>query len=134
MPVNQDGYVNDVLYEPGEHQLTVAKYDTGYLMLAVRVLVDPNDPGDVAAANALQDQVVIRAAAGRPLPVTDYDPDTFTATRNALLDLARGLPDMRHAFGARGQVDPVRFLVASAAAWGGRAERRRVGHRAFRRA
>jgi hypothetical protein len=119
MPINQDGYVNDVLYEPGEHRLTVEKYGTDYVMLPVRILVDPSNPKDVTAANALQDQVVIRANASRPFAVTDWDPDTFTATRNALLDLAKGLPDMRHAFGAREQVDPVRFLIASAAAWGG---------------
>lgn len=119
MPINQDGYVNDVLYDPGEHLITVGTYDTEYLMLAVRVLVDPNDPGDVAAANALQDQVTIRTSSDRPLPVTDYDSQTFTATRTALLELAKGLPDFRHAFGARDRVDPVRFLIASAAAWGG---------------
>jgi hypothetical protein len=119
MPINQDGYVNDVLYDPGEHLLTTGTYDTGYLMLPVRVLIDPNDPGDIAAANAIQDQVTVHTSSSRPLPVTDYDPETFTATRNALLELAKGLPDFRHAFGAQDQVDPVRFLVASAAAWGG---------------
>jgi hypothetical protein len=119
MPINQDGYVNDVLYDPGDHLLTTGKYDTDYLLLAVRVLVDPNDPDDVAAANAIQDQVTVHASPGRPFPVTDYDPETFGATRNALLELAKGLPDFRHAFGARDQVDPVRFLIASAAAWGG---------------
>ena len=29
---------------PGEHELTVADYDTDYVLVAARILVDPNDP------------------------------------------------------------------------------------------
>jgi hypothetical protein len=39
--------------------------------------------------------------------------------RDALLVLARGLGRFDHAFGARGDVDPVRHLLATAAGWGG---------------
>src|SRR5271166_751569 len=41
------------------------------------------------------------------------------ATRAALLELAKGLTGYQHAFGARGDVDPVRHLIATASAWGG---------------
>jgi hypothetical protein len=119
MPINQDGYVNAVYYDPGEYELTTGQFGTGYLMLPVRILINPADPGDVAQANALQDQVTIQAAASRPFTVPDYDPASFDATRQALLQLAQGLPGFERAFGAREQVDPVRHLIGCAAAWGG---------------
>ena len=37
-----------------------------------------------------------------------YDQASFDATRAALLELAKGLTGYQHAFGARGDVDPVR--------------------------
>jgi hypothetical protein len=39
--------------------------------------------------------------------------------REALLTLQSTLPDFKKAFGARKDVDPVRHLIGSAAAWGG---------------
>jgi hypothetical protein len=39
--------------------------------------------------------------------------------RDALLILASTMPDFRRAFGTEAQVDPIRHLVATAAAWGG---------------
>lgn len=119
MPVNQDGYVNTVFYEPGEHHLDTAGFDTDYLLLAMRVLADPADEADVAAAHALQDKMTLTAAADRPFTMPDYDKKGLDATRSALLQLAKGIPAMSHAFGARGEVDPVRHLIASAAGWGG---------------
>ena len=39
--------------------------------------------------------------------------------RDALLALASTLPDFKKAFGTKDQVDPIRHLIGSAAAWGG---------------
>lgn len=99
MPINQDGYVNTVYDEPGIHELTVQEFDTVYVMLPVRILVDDNDADDIAAAR--QDQVIIESNAARPFTLPDYDPQTFTATRDALLELAKGLPGFGRAFGSR---------------------------------
>ncbi len=49
----------------------------------------------------------------------DYDPESLDATRDALLDLARGLDSFDRTFGAREEVDPVRHLIGCAAGWGG---------------
>lgn len=119
MPINQDGYVNAVFYDPGSYELTTDVFETEYLMVAVRVLVDPSNPDDVAAANALQDQVKLSAESSRPFAPPSYDQATFAATRGALIELARGLSGFEHAFGSRSEVDPVRHLIACAAAWGG---------------
>ena len=67
MVVNEDHYINRIFHEPGDHHLSQDEFDTRYVLLGVRILADPDDPADVAAANALQDQLAIRAASAEPL-------------------------------------------------------------------
>ena len=81
MVVNQDHYVNDVFHKPGPHELTVDRFDTPYVVVAVRTLVDVSDPADVAAANAIQDSLRIEATSARPFEPTDYD--HYRSTRPA---------------------------------------------------
>ena len=119
MAVNQDHYVNAVLHEPGEHELTQEQLGTPYVLLAARILVDPGDPEDVAAVNALQDQLGLRAGSEAAFEPSEIDEASYTATRNALLELAKGLGGFDRAFGRRDAVDPVRHLIATAAGWGG---------------
>jgi hypothetical protein len=119
MIVNEDHYINDVLHEPGDHALTVEEYDTPYVVVAVRILVDPNDPADLAAVHALQDQLALSTDSARPFAHPDYDDASFTATRTAILELAKGIGGFDHAFGRRDAIDPVRHLLGTAAGWGG---------------
>ncbi|MCI0158638.1 DUF1214 domain-containing protein [Leifsonia shinshuensis] len=119
MIVNQDHYIPRILHEPGTHELTAEECGSDYVLIGVRILVDPNDAGDVAAVNALQDRFGIEAASAVPLTHPDYDTASFDATRGHLIALSRGLPDFRNAFGRAGEVDEVRHLLASASAWGG---------------
>src|SRR6476620_2627459 len=81
MVVNQDHYINDVFHSPGEHSLTVEKFDTPWVSVAARVLADPGDSDDVAAANKLQDGFVLDAKSARPLQMADYDTASFDETR-----------------------------------------------------
>ena len=119
MIINQDHYINEVLHDPGGHELTRDRFDTDYVVVGVRILVDPTDPDDVATVHALQDQVRIDGTAARPFVMPDYDEASFTATRNALLELAKGMDGFARSFGRRTDVDPVRHLVGTAAGWGG---------------
>jgi hypothetical protein len=57
------------------------------------------------------------AQAGSRCP--QWDQASQTIVREALLTLQSTLPDFKKAFGARKDVDPVRHLIGSAAAWGG---------------
>ena len=123
MVVNQDHYINRVFHEPGRYALTVDEFDTPWVAVAARVLVDPADEDDVAAVNALQDQFDVEAGSSKPFSLPDYDTASLDATRNALLELARGLRGFDHAFGARADVDPVRHLLGTAAGWGGLPDR-----------
>ena len=119
MVVNQDHHINRVLHEPGEHTLTVAEFDTQWVAVAVRVLVDPGNAEDIATVNALQDGFAVEASSSRAWEATDYDAGSLDATREPLLELARGVTAFDRMFGSKGQVDPVRHLIGTAAGWGG---------------
>jgi hypothetical protein len=119
MVVNQDHYINKIIHDPGEHELTVAEFDTDYVLLAARILVDPTDPADVAEVNSLQDQIVLTAESARAFVSPEYDAESLTTTRDALLTLGRGLARFDHTFGSRHDVDPVRHLIGTASGWGG---------------
>ncbi|MFF0345567.1 DUF1254 domain-containing protein [Kribbella sp. NPDC004875] len=123
MVVNQDHYINRIFHDPGDYELTVAAYDTPYVAIAARVLVDPADPGDLAAVSALQDQFGLKAGSARPFVAPDYDKASFDATRGAVLTLAKGMSRFDHAFGSKDEVDPIRHLLATAAGWGGLPDR-----------
>jgi hypothetical protein len=119
MIVNQDHYINRVFHQAGEYELTTEEFDTPYVLVAARTLVDPADPADVAAVNALQDQLVVRARSEAPFVLPEYDAASLDNTRNGLLELARGLSGYERAFGRRADVDPVRHLIGTASGWGG---------------
>ena len=119
MIINEDHHINRILHEAGVHHLTVEEFDTQYVNLTVRMFVDPDDPADVAAANALQDALHIDAASAMPYTHPDYDMSSLEATRGPLLKLSEGLPDTRRMFGAATDVDPVRHLIGTAFGWGG---------------
>jgi hypothetical protein len=123
MVVNQDHYINRVLHDPGDYTLTVEEFDTPWVAVAARILVDADDSDDVAAVNALQDQLEIQATASNPFRAPQYDATSLDATRQTLLALARGLSAFDHAFGARSEVDPVHHLLGTAAGWGGLPDR-----------
>ncbi len=119
MVVSQDHYINRIFHESGDYELTVEEFDTDYVLVAARILVDPNNPDDVATVNQLQDHLQLTAKSARPFVSADYDQASLDITRDALLTLSRGLARFDHAFGRRDDVDPIRHLVATASGWGG---------------
>ena len=119
MVVNQDHYVNRTYHDPGTYELTIDEFDTPYVVVAVRVLADPNDPDDLATVHALQDQFRLDANSARPFEPTDYDTASLDATRNAILEMAKHLSGFGNSFGAKAEVDPVKHLIGTAAGWGG---------------
>ncbi len=119
MVVDNDHYINEVLHDPGTHELSVERHGTEHVLVSVRILADPNDPDDLAAVADLQDRFAVTAGSARPFVSPDYDVTSFDATRNAILQLASGMSDFDDTFGRRDEVDPVRHLLGTAAGWGG---------------
>lgn len=119
MAVNQDHYVMHVFHEAGDHVLRREDLGTDYVVLAARILFDPNDPGDLARVNALQDGLRLRVSEQRPFELPEYDAASHTEVREALLTLARHSDGFAHAFGRPEEVEAVPHLISTAAGWGG---------------
>jgi hypothetical protein len=118
--INEDHYVPEVTYASGSYTLDKAKVGTRYVAVAIRTLVDPNNPADLKQVHDLQDAIKVEQAGGPgSFEVPNWDPVSQKKLRDALLVLASTMPDFKSAFGKKDQVDPVRHLIATAAAWGG---------------
>lgn len=118
--INEDHYNPFVFYGGGTHTLTRENVGTRYVMVAVRILADPDDPEDMREANALQDSIT----AGQPggpgsFEIPDWDPVSQKQVRDALIALSETIPDLRYAAGPdEDSVDPVRRIAAAASGWG----------------
>lgn len=121
MVVNQDHYINDVFHGGGTYTLDQETFDTPYVLVFLRILVDAADPEDVAAVNTIQDAMKIEANASTPFASPNYDVDTFGAMVRQLLPLGPLgiLPDSSNMFGAREDVHPLRHFLGTLSGWGG---------------
>lgn len=116
--IDEDHYVPAVHYG-GQATLTREDIGTRYVATAVRTLVDPNDPADIAAVHALQDSIVVAQDSPGVFDVPAWDQASQKTVRDALITLAATLPSTRGMFGTRDATDPVLHLLGSAYAWGG---------------
>ncbi|MBD9373594.1 DUF1254 domain-containing protein [Rhizobium sp. ARZ01] len=121
--ISEDHYVPEVVYGAGSYTLDKDKVGTRYALAAIRTLVDPSSPDDVAKVHALQDAIKVEQASAGSFEVPNWDAVSQKKVRDALLSLQSTLPDFRRAFGKKEDVDPIRHLLASAAAWGGNPDR-----------
>jgi len=117
--VNEDHYVVSVVYDAGRHTIRRIRAGTRYVLVALRTLVDPSSPEDVAQVHALQDAVQAEQRYPGWFEIPNWDPESQKQIRGALKTLGATLPDLKHAFGAKREVDPIRHLIATAIAWGG---------------
>ena len=117
--IDEDHYVPAVFYGAGSHTLTRDQIGTRHMAVAIRTLVDPADPKDIGEVHALQDAIKVSRKSPGKFEIPNWDPASQKKLRDALLVLGSTLPDFRKAFGTKEQVDPIRHLIGSAAAWGG---------------
>lgn len=116
--IDEDQYTYGVFYKPGRYEVTREKVGTRYVVVAVRTLVNPADPADVAAANAVQDKLVLDLTGTGSFEIPDWDHDSQNKVRAALLTLAQTMPDTNRMYGKRTEVDPLRFVIGAALGWG----------------
>lgn len=118
--INEDHFNPKVFYGAGSHTLTREDVGSRYVMVAIRIFVDPNDPTDVKLANTLQDAITASQPGGPgTFAIPDWDPVSQKRVREALIAVSDTLPDLRYAAGPdRTAVDPVRRIAAAASGWG----------------
>lgn len=119
MVVNEDHLINEIFHGAGVFELSTERTGSRYALLAVRTLVNSDDPGDVAAVAGLQDQYHLDLASAEPFAMPEYDKVSLDETRDALLQLARGLDSLDKMFGSTEEIEPVRHLIGTAGGWGG---------------
>jgi hypothetical protein len=124
--INEDHYVKQVAYDPGDYVLTRETVGTRYVQVAFRTLIDPQNPQDEKEAHALQDGIVARQASPGRFEIPDWDEASRKKVRDGLLLLGATLHDSKRMFGDVGDVDPVRHLIGTAGGFGGNPEKEAI--------
>src|SRR5215472_6076414 len=121
--IDEEQYTPAVVYGAGTHTFTREQIGTRYILLAVRTLVDPQNPQDVKEVHALQDAIKLDQHSPGRFELPNWDQASQKKVRDALLMLGTTIPDSKRMFGSRDQVDPLRHLIGTAMAWGGNPEK-----------
>jgi len=121
--IDEDMYTPKVIYNAGSYTFTREQVGTRYVLLGVRILVDPTNPDDVKRVHNLQDAIEVNQQTPGDFKVPNWDPASQNKVRDALLALAATIPDTKRMFGTKDRVDPVRRLIEAASLWGGNPEK-----------
>jgi hypothetical protein len=97
--IDEDMYTPQVIYNAGSYTFTREQVGTRYVLLGVRILVDPTNPEDVKRVHKLQDAIKVNQQSPGGFEVPNWDPASQNKVRDALLVLAATLPDTRRMFG-----------------------------------
>jgi len=117
--ITEDHYCPEVIYKPGSYTFAKESIGTRYVCMAVRMLVDSSNSKDLDQVHTLQDRIEVSQSSRGTFEVPEWDATSQKKVRDALIILGSTVPDSKHMFGTREQVEPVRHLIGSAIAWGG---------------
>jgi hypothetical protein len=115
MIVQNDHYIDQVFKTPGDHAVDA---DTKFVMVAIRIRANINDPEDGDKIRALQQAIRLSANATDPHVMPNYDMEQMEALRNELAAEAAEKGSLNNMQGARGTVDKHMHLLGTAAGWG----------------
>jgi hypothetical protein len=121
--LDEDMYTPQVIYDAGSYTFTREQIGTRYVLLSVRILVDPGNPDDVKQVHNLQDAVKVSQQSPGSFEAPNWDPASQKKVRDALMVLGATVPDTKRMFGTKDQVDPVLRLIGAASVWGGNPEK-----------
>ena len=117
--IDEDHFAYDVFTKPGKYTLKEKAVGTRYAFIGVRMFMNPDDPKDVAAANALQDMFKIEAGSSEPFVLPDYDMERYETLFKMIQQLVQfPSKDTLGAMGKRGEVDSLKHTIATIAGWG----------------
>ncbi len=85
MVVNEDHYVYEVDYTPGNYNFTRVER-MRHVFMALRIFVHPADPKDMKEAHALQDAVIVRQKSAGRFETPNWDP----VSQKKVADVAAG--------------------------------------------
>ena len=123
MIMNEDGYINKVYQGKGTYKLTMKEFDTPYVSVALRTLINPTDPADIAQVKAIQDGATIESNSAIPYTHPEYDQASYEAVYEAVIGLSRFVTDTKRMFGSKEEVTEVRHLLGTAFGFGGLPEK-----------
>ena len=114
--IDNDHYDLGVLRDLGVHGLPKG---TGHIVAIARIQVfNPNDPADMAAANAWQDKLAVDAKSSKPFVPGNWDKASLDKVRSELEVPCRRFPNYEKAMMPRGKADPEQRLCAAGGGWG----------------
>ncbi len=116
---SEDQYVKLSVTEPGTYTITQDLVETRYAGVLIRTFVDPNDPDDVKQVRQLQDEIGVEQASAGSFEIPNWDQQSFKQLDDALTTVFITLENFSGAYGDVGQVDPVKYFVASPSGWTG---------------
>ncbi|WP_435157501.1 DUF1214 domain-containing protein [Haladaptatus sp. DFWS20] len=116
---NEDQYGKMCVYDPGEYTITQDLIETRYAGALIRTFVDPDDPADVKQARKFQDGIGVEQASTGSFEIPNWDQQSFKQLDDALNRVVLTMNNHSGAYGDVGQVDPVKFFIASPSGWTG---------------
>ncbi|MFD1564937.1 DUF1214 domain-containing protein [Haloarchaeobius amylolyticus] len=120
--IDQDHYVKGSSTTGGEYTLTQDEVGTRYCLVLVRTLLDPDDPDDVEAVHAIQNDLTASQESTGTFEIPNWDQDSLEEIRNALITVGETMEDSRGVWGDADEVDPVKHFLGTAVGWGGSPE------------
>jgi len=72
-PINEDQYTPAIYYSAGSHTLTKEGIGTRYVLVVVRMLVDPANPQNVQQVHALQDALGVSQQSPGTFQIPNWD-------------------------------------------------------------
>jgi hypothetical protein len=124
MPISQNHDVYPGLNAPGTYTFKESEVGTRYMVFVVRVLMDPNDPKDMARAHKLQDGIVVtQADKGDDSGLQDWDEKEMLAMRKAYNTLGSAASSSSKFFGVKCDRSYLDASMGVAVGWGGMQEK-----------
>lgn len=120
--INQDHSMWPPEHGAGTFTLTLENVGTRYAVVIFRTFMDPADPEDVKAANALQDRITVKQANAGSFEIPEWDEASLKTVRDAINVLAATKTSAAGIFGDKAKLNPINHLLGTAYGWGGNPE------------